>query len=257
MTSTQQPPTPSPDITSPAVNRPVRRRSLPLLDLWQSAVGKKWVMAITGIALMGFVLAHMVGNLKMFMGAEDLNHYGEFLRELLYPLLPRTAALWLMRVGLIVFFALHISAAYSLTMMNRRSRPTSYSQRDYIAVGFAAKTMRYSGIVIGLFLLWHLADLTWGIEFVNPDFERGMPYENLVSSLQRVPVAILYVVANIALGLHLYHGSWSIFQTLGSMNPRFNPRRNPVRKGFAAAFAIVVAGANITFPLAVQFGVVG
>ena len=257
MTATQQPPTPSQDITSPQVNRPARRGSFPLLDLYGSAVGKKWVMAITGIGLMGFVLAHMVGNLKMFLGAEDLNHYGEFLRELLVPILPRTVALWLMRIGLIAFFALHIHAAYSLTMMNRRARPTGYSQRDYIAVSFAAKTMRYSGIVIGLFLLWHLADLTWGLEAINPDFVRGEPYENLVASLERVPVAILYVVANIALGLHLYHGSWSIFQTLGSMSPRFNPRRNPLRRGFAAAFAVVVAGANISFPLAVQCGVVG
>ena len=257
MTATQERDGLTPDITSPTVNRPVRRSKIPLLDLYQSAVGKKWVMAITGIALMGFVFAHMVGNLKMYLGAEDLNHYGEFLRELLVPILPRTVALWLMRIGLIVFFALHIHSAYSLTLMNRRARPERYERSDAVAISFAAKTMRYSGIVIALFLIWHLADLTWGVEFVNPDFVRGEPYENLVASLDRVPVAVLYVVANIALGLHLFHGTWSLFQTMGAMNPSFNPRRNPIRRGFAAGFAIIVAGANITFPLAVQFGIVG
>jgi succinate dehydrogenase / fumarate reductase, cytochrome b subunit len=256
VTATQQPPDLSPDITSPTVNQPVKRGRFPLLDLYQSAVGKKWVMAITGIALMGYVFAHMVGNLKMYIGPEDLNHYGEFLRELLVPILPRTVALWLMRGGLTVAFVLHIHAAYSLTIMNRRARLESYSTRDYIAVSFAARTMRWSGIIISLFLVWHLADLTWGVEAVNPDFERGMPYENLAASLSRIPVAVLYIVANIALGLHLYHGTWSIFQTMGSMSPRFNPRHNPLRRGFAAGFAIIVAGINITFPLAVMFGVV-
>jgi succinate dehydrogenase / fumarate reductase cytochrome b subunit len=257
LTATNQAPGPSPDITSPRVNKPVRRGSFPLLDLYQSAVGKKWVMALTGIALMGFVLVHMVGNLKMYLGAEDLNHYGEFLRELLVPLLPRTVTLWIVRLGLIAAFVLHIHSAYSLTMMNRRAKPVGNERRDYIAASFAARTMRFSGIIIGLFLIWHLADFTWGVEAVNPDFERGMAYENLVASFEREPVSILYIVANVALGLHLYHGAWSIFQSLGSMSPRFNPRHNPLRRGFAAGFAILVAGVNITFPLAVLFGIVG
>ena len=247
----------TPDITSPTVNRPARRGSVPLADLFGSAVGKKWIMAVTGIGLMGFVFAHMVGNLKMYLGAEDLNHYGEFLRELLVPILPRTVALWGMRIGLVVAFGLHIHAAASLTMMNKRAKPVRNDVRTGVAVSFAARTMRYTGIVIGLFLLWHLADLTWGLEAVNPDFERGLPYENLVASFERVPVAVLYIVANLALGLHLFHGTWSLFQTVGTMNPRFNPKRNPLRVGFAATFAIVVAGINISFPLAVQLGIVG
>ena len=99
------------------------------LELYRSAVGKKWVMALTGIGLLGFVFAHMVGNLKVYLGAEDLNHYGEFLRELLEPLLPRTVTLWLLRIGLIVAFALHIHAAYALTLMNRRARPGGLRRR--------------------------------------------------------------------------------------------------------------------------------
>ncbi|MEY4130783.1 MAG: hypothetical protein RLZZ31_907 [Actinomycetota bacterium] len=213
-------------------------------------------MAITGIALMGFVLFHMIGNLKMYIGAEDFNHYAEFLKELLVPIVPATGVLWILRLGLLAAFALHIHSAYSLTRMNRKARPVRYkSPRDYVAVNFAARTMRWSGIIIALFLIWHLADLTWG--WVNPDFIYGDPYNNVVASFEQPAIAALYIVANIALGIHLYHGGWSIFQSLGSLSPRFNPRHNPLRRGFALGFAILVAGANISFPIAVLTGVVG
>jgi succinate dehydrogenase / fumarate reductase cytochrome b subunit len=258
VTATKEPPALTPDITSPVIAPKHRRSAFAVIDLYRSAVGKKWVMALTGIGLMGYVFFHMLGNLKMYIGPEDLNHYGEFLRELLVPILPRTVTLWLLRIGLIAAFVLHIHAAYSLTVWNRKARPVDYkSPRDYIAVNWANRTMRWTGVIILLFLIWHLADLTWGFSFVNGDFERGFPYENLVASLERIPVAVLYVVANLALGLHLYHGSWSLFQTVGTMSPRFNPRHNPLRRGFALGFAVVVAGINITFPLAVQFGIVG
>ncbi len=258
MTAPSKAPEITKNVTSPTIRRPVKRSKIPLLDLAQSAIGKKWIMAITGIGLMGFVLLHMVGNLKMYLGAEDFNHYSEFLRELLVPILPRTVVMWLLRIGVIAMFAGHIWAAVSLAQTNKKARPVAYkSQRDYIAVTWAARTMKFTGPIIALFLVWHLADLTWGWHFVNPDFVRGHAYENLAASLSRIPVAALYIVANLALGYHLFHGAWSIFQSIGSMNPNFNPRRNPIRKGFAAAFAIVVAGVNITFPLAVQFGIVG
>lgn len=257
MTATKEPPALTPDVTSRPIKRRYSRSPFAVVDLYRSAVGKKWVMALTGIALMGFVFAHMVGNLKMYLGPEDLNHYGEFLRELLVPILPRTVALWLMRIGLIVAFALHIHCAYGLTRLNQKARPVRYqSPRDYMAVSFAARTMRWSGIIVGLFLLFHLADLTWGLEAANPDFVRGEAYQNLAYSLDRWPVALIYILGNLALGLHLYHGSWSIFQSLGSMSPRFNPRHNPLRRGFAAGFAVIVAGINITFPIAVLAGIV-
>jgi succinate dehydrogenase / fumarate reductase cytochrome b subunit len=257
VTATKEPPALTPDVTSRPIKRRYSRSPFAVVDLYRSAVGKKWVMALTGIALMGFVFAHMVGNLKMYLGPEDLNHYGEFLRELLVPILPRTVALWLMRIGLIVAFALHIHCAYGLTRLNQKARPVRYqSPRDYMAVSFAARTMRWSGIIVGLFLLFHLADLTWGLEAANPDFVRGEAYQNLAYSLDRWPVALIYILGNLALGLHLYHGSWSIFQSLGSMSPRFNPRHNPLRRGFAAGFAVIVAGINITFPIAVLAGIV-
>ena len=232
-------------------SRAKRKAPFPV-EFYRSALGKKYVMAITGIMLMGFVFAHMVGNLKMYLGAEEFNHYGEFLRELLVPIVPRTVALWGLRLGLIAAFVLHIHAAYALTIMNRKARTVKYqSQRDYIAANFASRTMRWTGVIFLIFLVWHLFDLTFtgtGYTFV-----RGMPYENVVHSLSRIPVALLYIVGNLALGVHLFHGCWSLFQSLGWNNPRFNVWR----RNFAAGFAALIVIGNCSFPIAVMAGVVG
>ena len=231
--------------------QPPRRRLAWPLEIYQSAVGKKWVMALSGLVLMGYVFAHMLGNLKMYLGAEQLNHYGEWLREMLEPALPRTGALWLMRGLLITAFAVHIHAAYSLTRMNHRSRPTRYaSDRDYVAANFASRTMRWTGIIVALFVVFHLMDLTWGN--ANPDFVRGDPYHNLVESFSRVPVAIAYIVANLALAVHLFHGAWSLFASLGVNHPRFHRWR----RRFAAGFATLVLVGNVSFPVMVLAGVV-
>jgi len=239
-------------VTGTAVTSTPRKRKPFLLDLYGTAVGKKYVMALTGIAIMGFVLAHMIGNLKMYLGPAEFDRYGEFLRELLVPILPRTVALWLMRIGLITAFVLHIHAAYGLTIINHKARPVKYqSSRDYVAANFASRTMRWTGIIVALFLLFHLADLSWG--WFNPDFIRGAPYHNVDASLSRVPVAVLYIVANIALGIHLFHGAWSLFQSMGWSNPRFNRWR----RSFATAFAAVIVVGNVSFPVAVLAGIVG
>jgi succinate dehydrogenase / fumarate reductase cytochrome b subunit len=228
-----------------------KKRKPFLLDLYSTAVGKKYVMAITGLIGVGFVIVHLIGNLKVYLGAEEIDHYGEFLRELLVPLLPRTVALWLLRLVLIGALALHLHAAYSLTLINRRARPDRYqSPRDYIAANFASRTMRWTGIIVLLFLFYHLADLTWG--WFNPDFVRGAVYHNLDESLSQIPVAILYIVANIALGIHLFHGVWSLFQSMGWSNPRFNSWR----RGIATAIATLIVVGNCSFPIAVQAGIV-
>ena len=238
----------------------VRKRKPFLLDLYSTAVGKKYVMALTGIAMIGYVVAHMVGNLKMYLGAEDLNHYGEFLRELLVPILPRTVTLWLMRIGLLAATLLHIHAAYGLTIINHKARAVKYqSPRDYQIANFASRTMRWTGIIVILFVFWHLADLTWGTvnsvgtQAADGEFVRGDPYGNLVRSFERVPVSIFYIVANIALGIHLFHGVWSLFQSLGLNNPRFNKWRRHA----AAGLATVVVVGNVSFPIAVLAGIVG
>jgi len=255
VTATQQPAPPlSSDISVAPIRKLPKRRKPFLVELWQTGVGKKWVMAITGVVLMGFVFGHAVGNLKMYLGAVDFNHYSEFLRELLVPILPRTVFLWLIRLGLMAAFVFHIWAAASLTAMNRKANTPYQSRRDYMAANFAARTMRWTGIIVALFLVWHLADLTWGLKPVATDaWVRGAAFQNVTQSLQRVPVAILYVIANIALGIHLFHGSWSLFQSLGWSNPRFNR----ARRLFATAFAVLIAGINISFPIMIQFGVVG
>jgi succinate dehydrogenase / fumarate reductase cytochrome b subunit len=243
-------------VTGSAVKAKKRRRFF-LLDLYNTAVGKKYAMAITGIVLLGFVFFHMVGNLKMYLGPDEFNHYAAFLRRLLVPILPENVALWLMRLGLLGALLLHIHAAYSLTVMNRKARSVKYqSPRDYQIASFASRTMRWTGIIVFLFLLWHLADLTLG--WVNAtggdgEFVKDDVYGNVVRSLERVPVAALYIVANIALGIHLFHGVWSLFQSMGWSNPRFNKWR----RWFATGFATVIVVGNVSFPIAVLAGIVG
>lgn len=246
MTTTTTPPGSG---TEPA--RRIRRRGPAILRFYSTAIGKKWVMALTGLALLGFVLAHMIGNLKLFLSKEEMNLYGEALRDLGGHLVPRTSLLWLLRIGLIIAFALHIHAAASLTIANRKARPERYqSKRDYIAADFASRTMRWTGVIVGLFVVFHLADLTWGN--ANPDFVRGDPYNNLVASFERVPVALIYIVANLALAFHLYHGVWSMFQSMGINNPRYNP----LRRTIAQAFTAIILLGNLSFPIAVQLGLV-
>jgi succinate dehydrogenase / fumarate reductase cytochrome b subunit len=236
-----------------------RKRKPFLIDFYSTAVGKKYVMAITGLIGVLFVLGHMVGNLKIYIGlvdhhgerAYDVDIYGEFLRELLVPILPRTVFLWLLRFVLIGALLAHLHAAFTLTVINRKARPVGYrSPRDYVAANFASRTMRWSGIIVLLFLAWHLADMTWG--WVNPGYERGAVYRNLDASLSRLPVAILYIVANIVLGIHLFHGFWSLFQSLGWNSPRFNQWR----RAAAVAIATIIVVGNVSIPIAVQAGIV-
>ena len=228
-----------------------RKRKPFLLDVYQTSLGKKYVMAITGIIGVGYIVVHMIGNLKMYMGAEDINHYGEWLRELLVPFFPHTVTLWLMRFVLIGALALHLHASYTLTVMNRRARPVGYkSSRDYVAANFASRTMRWSGVIVLLFLFWHLADFTWG--WFNPDFVRGDIYRNVDASLSRIPVSLLYIVANIALGIHIFHGFWSLFQSMGWNSPRFNQWR----RAAAVAIATLVVVGNVSVPIAVLAGIV-
>lgn len=230
--------------------RPGRRGNW-LADFYGSAVGKKYVMAATGIVLLGYVLFHMIGNLHVYEGPHRINEYGEGLRTVGEPLVGRTQLLWAARSVLILSFVFHIHSAYGLTRINQAARAGGYAHpRDYVAANFASRTMRWTGVIVGLFVVFHLFDLTWGS--ANPGFVRGDIYRNMVASFERVPVAGAYVVANLALGLHIYHGAWSMFQSLGVNHPRFNH----LRRIFAAAFALVVTVGNLSFPIAVQLGLV-
>jgi succinate dehydrogenase / fumarate reductase, cytochrome b subunit len=236
--------------TSPVrAPRPQRRKPW-FIEFYGTAVGKKYVMAITGLIGMGFITAHMVGNLKTFLGAAHLDEYAEWLRTLGEPALPFGSILWIMRVTLIIALALHLHSAYSLTMMNRRANEKYVTHRDYVAANFASRTMRWTGIIVLLFLVYHLMDFTWGN--ANPDFVRGNVYDNLIASFERIPVAIAYVIANLALGVHLWHGAWSLFQSIGWNHPRFNRWRH----WFAWGFTIVVVAGYISVPIAIAVGIV-
>jgi succinate dehydrogenase / fumarate reductase cytochrome b subunit len=238
------------------VARAAAKRKPFLVDLYGTAVGKKYAMALSGIAMMGFVLAHMIGNLKMYLGEEDLNEYGQFLKKLLYPLAPEGTVLWLMRAGLILALLVHLHAAWSLTQLNRKARSVKYqSARDYQVANFASRSMRWTGIIVLVFIIWHLGDFTFGVTNTigtDGEFVREEIYANVVRSFERVPVAIFYIVANVLLGIHLFHGAWSIFQSLGWNHPRFNAWR----RAFAVGFATVIVVGNVSFPVAVLAGIV-
>ncbi len=242
MTTTKQP-----------TGRPTRRRPW-LIEVYGTDVGKKYAMAISGIVLLGFIFFHMVGNLHAFEGPEQINHYGEGLREIGEPLFPRTFLLWaFLRLPLALALFIHVHAAWSLTRSNQRARGVGYdTTRNYHAATYASRTMRWTGVIILLYLIWHLADLTWGIEAVNPGFERGDVYGNLVASLERWPVTLIYVVAQGALALHVWHGAWSMFQSLGVNNPHINR----FRRSFASGFTVIVVAGYLAVPIGVQIGLI-
>ncbi|MDX2343981.1 MAG: succinate dehydrogenase cytochrome b subunit [Acidimicrobiia bacterium] len=228
-------------------------RKLPwILEFYRSDVAKKWTMAVSGIILLGYIAAHMVGNMKVYLGPEPINEYGHALRELGGHLVPEEHLLWIMRIGLAIAFGIHVHAAYSLTRKNLAARgKVRYDvPREYLAANYASRTMRYSGVIVLLFIAFHVADLTIGT--TNPDHVSGDIYNNMVASFERLPVAIAYIVANLALGFHIFHGVWSLFQRIGANNQVYNKWRRYLAWGFTA----VIIGGNLSFPIAVQLGII-
>jgi succinate dehydrogenase / fumarate reductase cytochrome b subunit len=221
-------------------------------DFYHSAVGKKAVMAVTGILLFGFVLVHMIGNLHLYEGPQYLNDYGRFLRQVGAPAIPPHVALWLARAVLLTAVLLHMWAAWQLTLMNREARPQRYLRRQTVHTSYASRTMRWGGVIILLFVIFHILNLTTGTVHPGGEFIEGDVYHNVVTGFQVWYVSLFYILAQVALGFHLYHGLWSMFQSLGWNHPRFNRWRN----SFAHAFAWIITLANISFPLAVLTGLV-
>ena len=239
----------------------IRQRKRPLpwpLNLYQTAVGKKYVMALTGVGLLGYVVVHMIGNLHLYEGPAQIHEYAEALRDLGGHLVPRTFILWILRIGLASMFVLHIHSAWTLKEFSRKSSPAAgYMSgnkkydggQNYVAASYASRTMRWTGPIILLYLFFHLADLTWGW-WLGDDYIRGDVYHNVVESMSSIPVAIIYVVANVALAIHIFHGAWSLFQSLGINNPRYNS----LRRGFAGGAATLILVGNLSFPVMVQAG---
>jgi succinate dehydrogenase / fumarate reductase cytochrome b subunit len=187
-----------------------------LAALWNSVVGKKVVMAVTGAVLILFVLMHMVGNLKIFSGQEEINAYSRFLREVGWPEFGYGQLLWVVRAVLLLSATLHITAAVQLTRMNWEARPVGYESRKNVETTWGALTMRWGGVLLAVFIVFHLFHFTGGMVGFQPgQFEHLMVYQNVVAGFSSWPISLFYIVAMGALSLHLDHGIWSMLQTLG------------------------------------------
>ncbi|MFJ2028906.1 succinate dehydrogenase cytochrome b subunit [Streptosporangium sp. NPDC087985] len=218
-----------------------------------SSNGKKAVMAVTGAILVLFLIGHMAGNLKSFLGAESFNAYAEFLRTMGEPIFPRRVLLTTVEAVLAVSVGLHMWAAVSLARRARKARPVKYAARPKSqASGYTTHIMRWGGLTILLFVIWHLLDLTFGA--VNPAGWDGTPYERLVQGFDpsRWWVTLFYVVAMVMIGLHLRHGLWSVFQTLGLAGGR-GYRSLQIT---AAVISTVLVVGFLAVPVAVMIGVI-
>lgn len=208
-----------------------------------STIGKKVVMAVTGIILFGFVVGHMLGNLQVYLGPKALNDYGASLRTL-----GHGGAIWVARGTLLVAVALHIGSAISLARRNGAARATRYKMFRPRASTYASRTMYLSGPILALFIVYHILHLTTGT--AHPGFHEGDVYRNFITGFQQPAVSAFYIVAMVALGLHMRHGIWSLLHTVGLAHPRWNPLRN----AFATVVTAAVVLGNISFPVAVLTG---
>lgn len=219
-------------------------------DFWASTIGKKIVMAVSGALLLAFVFAHMVGNLKTFLGAGDLNHYAHWLRTIGEPVLRYEWFLWIQRGVLLAALVLHVTAAVQLARRDLRARPVRYVHRQPVRATFAVRTMRWGGATLALFIVWHILDFTVGT--VNRDFVPGDPYHNLVADFGVWWVNLIYLVALAMLGLHIHHGFASAARTLGVTSAR----RERAIKLLGSTTAVVVAGGYALVPVAIMTGLV-
>jgi succinate dehydrogenase / fumarate reductase cytochrome b subunit len=220
------------------------------VNLYRSTVGKKVVMAITGLVLVGFVIVHMWGNLHIFEGREAFNHYGLFLREVGAPVFGSEQVLWLIRIVLLGSVVLHIVAAYQLTRIDIQSRPVRYARHNLTQANYPSRTMRWGGVIILFFIIYHILHYTLGT--VHPRFVPGDVYNNVVIGFQNWLVSAFYIAAMIAVGMHLYHGTWSMFQTFGLNRQKYNL----MFRWIAGIVAVGVVLAGIAVPLAVLAGIV-
>lgn len=216
-----------------------------LVHLTDSTVGKKAALAISGVILFGFVIGHMAGNLQVFLGREAYNHYAEAIKGNL-PLL------WGTRLVLLAAVIVHVATVVDLYKRSIVARPIQYRVKKNIATNYAASAMKYSGPALLLYILFHLAHFTFPGLSIGGEFDPKDAYGNFVNGFSVFPVTLLYVVANLLLGLHLYHGSFSFLQSIGLEHQRYD---KGVR-GASKAFALVVTAGNVVMPLAVLFGLV-
>ncbi len=221
-----------------------------VLVLWSTSVGKKVVMAVTGVVLVGFVVLHMAGNLKIYFGEEAFNAYAAFLRAMGAPLLMHEQALWTLRIVLLAAIVLHVWAAAELSQRSWSARPVAYRRKEDVQATYASRTMRWGGVIILLFVVYHLLHFTAGVVgFAPGQFQPTSVYRNVVLGFSVWYVSAFYILAQLALGLHMYHGVWSLFQTLG-----LGARTNGFYRALAAVLSVVVVVGNVSIPVAVLAG---
>ena len=224
-----------------------------LLTLYRSTIGKKVIMAVTGLLLVLFVVGHMAGNLQVFIGPAKMNAYAAFLKSL-------GELLWLVRIGLLLALVLHVLMAWQLTRIKQAARPVDYTMRQPQVSTLASRSMRWGGVVLLVFIVFHILHFTTGTIFplsirpdaTHPGYSATNVYGNVVSTF-RVPwVVALYVVTMLFLMLHLFHGAWSSVRTLGLVKPS----QFPLDRRAATIIAIVVWLGFTAVPVAVFLGVV-
>lgn len=221
----------------------VESRSRRATRLWNSTVGKKIVIALTGAIGVGYLVAHVLGNLLVFQGAQRINAYATLLKSNL-------GLLWTARSILIAAVTLHIVAAYQLARISQKSRPIGYKRWRATASDFASRTMRWTGPLVGIFIVYHLLHLTTGT--LHPDFNERNVYHNVISGFQIWYVSAIYIVTMLALSLHLYHGAWSMFESVGINSPKYNR----LIRVLATFLTVVVVGGFISIPVAVLLGLI-
>lgn len=212
-----------------------------LVNLYRSTIGKKILMGITGIIGFGFVVGHMLGNLQFFLGPTKLDEYGQLLRH-------THGLLWVARAVLLIAVIVHIIVAYQLSRMSQKARPIGYDKWTPDASSYASRTMRWTGPILGVFIVYHILDFTLGR--TNPDFREGEVTHNVIASFSNPIIAAFYIVAMIALGNHLWHGIWSMFQSLGINNPR----TDLFFRRFSKLATVVIILGFLALPFAVLLG---
>lgn len=226
------------------------------LRFYDTTIGKKVVVALTGLVLLSFVVGHVAGNLKAFGGygadgEHKLDHYAEFLRSFGADVLGHSGFLWMARVGLLVCLVLHVLTIIQLRLRNAKANPDRYQGENYRAASLASRTMFWGGMLLFVFIIYHILHFTTGT--LHGSFHHGAVYANIHYAFQNPIVTGFYVVAMCALGLHLYHGGWSLFQTLGLDNPDWNPM---IRLAVQAGSVAIVLG-FISVPIAIFTGILG
>jgi succinate dehydrogenase / fumarate reductase cytochrome b subunit len=231
-------------VAKAATPAPVKKRA--------SSVALKIFMAVTGILLVLFLYAHMIGNLKIFFGEGTFDHYAHWLRTIGNPILPNEWYLWIQRGGLTIAIVGHVVAATILARRARQARPVKYAHRPKVQGSYAARTMRWGGVIILLFVIYHILDLT--TLTLNPKAESGHPYANVVADFApgRWYVTLFYTLAIVAIGFHLRHGLWSALRTLGQQKPR----GEAIARTTALVLSLILVVGYLSVPFAVLTGLV-